>query len=41
MPSLVKTIIKSIPVLVDVLVLFGFCLIFFGTVGTQLLGGHL
>ena len=34
MPSLVKTIMKSIPVLMDVGVLFGFMLIFFGTVGT-------
>ena len=34
MPKLVKTIMKSIPVLMDVGVLFGFMLVFFGTVGT-------
>ena len=34
MPSLVRTIMKSIPVLMDVAVLFGFMLVFFGTVGT-------
>lgn len=32
---------KSIPVMVDVALLFGFMLIMFGTIGTQLLGGHL
>lgn len=41
MPALVNTIMKSIPILVDVGVVFSFCLIFFATVGTQLLGGHL
>jgi len=34
MPALVNTIMKSIPILVDVGVVFSFCLIFFATVGT-------
>jgi hypothetical protein len=32
---------KSIPVMIDVALLFGFMLIMFGTIGCQLLGGHL
>ena len=41
MPSLVATIIKSLPVMFDVMVLFLFMVVMMGTVGTQLLGGHL
>jgi len=41
MPSLVSTILKSLPIMFDVMVLFFFMLIMFGTIATQLLGGHL
>ena len=41
MPSLVSTIMNSLPIMFDVMVLFFFMLIMFGTIATQLLGGHL
>ena len=41
MSSLVATILNSLPVMFDVMVLFFFMLIMFGTIATQLLGGHL
>ena len=41
MSSLVSTILNSLPIMFDVMVLFLFILIIFGTVATQLLGGHL
>lgn len=41
MSSLVSTILNSLPIMFDVVVLFVFILIIFGTVATQLLGGHL
>jgi len=37
----VLTILSSLPVMLDVTVLFMFMLIVFGTIGTQLLSGHL
>ena len=41
MPSLVSTILNSLPIMFDVMILFFFMLIMFGTIATQLLGGHL
>lgn len=41
MSQLVSTILNSLPIMVDVMVLFMFMLIMFGTIATQLLGGHL
>lgn len=41
MSSLVATILDSLPIMFDVMVLFFFMLIMFGTIATQLLGGHL
>lgn len=41
MSGLVSTILNSLPVMFDVMVLFFFMLIMFGTIATQLLGGHL
>lgn len=41
MSSLVSTIMNSLPIMFDVMVLFMFMLIMFGTIATQLLGGHL
>ena len=41
MSSLVATILNSLPVMFEVMVLFFFMLIMFGTIATQLLGGHL
>lgn len=41
MSSLVSTILNSLPIMFDVMVLFFFMLIMFGTIATQLLGGHL
>lgn len=41
MSSLVATILNSLPIMFDVMVLFLFMLIMFGTIATQLLGGHL
>lgn len=41
MSGLVSTILNSLPILFDILVLFGFMLIMFGTIATQLLGGRL
>lgn len=41
MSSLVVTILNSMPVMMEVMVLFAFMLIMFGTIGTQLLGGRL
>jgi hypothetical protein len=41
MSSLVATILNSLPIMFDVIVLFMFMLIMFGTIATQLLGGHL
>jgi hypothetical protein len=41
MSQLVATILNSLPIMFDVMVLFIFMLIMFGTIGTQLLGGHL
>lgn len=41
MSQLVLTILSSLPVMLDVTVLFLFMLIVFGTIGTQLLAGHL
>lgn len=41
MSSLVSTILNSLPIMFDVMVLFFFMLIMFGTIATQLLGGTL
>ena len=41
MPSLVATIMTSLPILLDVTILFMFALVMLGTIATQLLGGHL
>ena len=41
MSSLVSTILNSLPIMFDVMVLFLFMLIMFGTIATQLLGGRL
>jgi hypothetical protein len=41
MPSLVSTIMTSLPILLDVTILFMFALVMLGTIATQLLGGHL
>lgn len=41
MSSLVSTILNSLPIMFDVMVLFFFMLIMFGTIATQLLGGAL
>jgi hypothetical protein len=41
MPSLVATIMKSLPIMFDVMVLFLFMMVMFGTIATQLLGGAL
>lgn len=41
MSSLVSTILNSLPIMFDVMILFFFMLIMFGTIATQLLGGHL
>lgn len=41
MSGLVSTILNSLPIMFDIGVLFGFLLIMFGTIATQLLGGHL
>mmetsp|Transcript_19618 Transcript_19618/g.30230 ORF Transcript_19618/g.30230 Transcript_19618/m.30230 type:complete len:366 (+) Transcript_19618:368-1465(+) len=41
MSSLVATILNSLPIMFDVMVLFFFMLIMFGTIYTQLLGGQL
>ena len=41
MPSLVSTIMKSLPIMFDVMVLFLFMMVMFGTIATQLLGGSL
>mmetsp|Transcript_34799 Transcript_34799/g.53440 ORF Transcript_34799/g.53440 Transcript_34799/m.53440 type:complete len:157 (+) Transcript_34799:722-1192(+) len=41
MSSLVSTILNSLPIMFDILVLFCFMLVMFGTIFTQLLGGEL
>ena len=41
MSSLVSTILNSLPIMMNVMVLFFFMLVMFGTIATQLLGGHL
>ena len=41
MSSLVSTILNSLPIMFDVMVLFFFMLVMFGTIATQLLGGQL
>lgn len=41
MSSLVATILNSVPVLIDIMILFGFMLVMFGTIATQLFGGKL
>jgi hypothetical protein len=41
MSSLVSTILNSLPIMFDIMVLFCFMLIMFGTIFTQLLGGRL
>jgi hypothetical protein len=41
MPKLVATIIDSLPVMVDVLLLFLFAVVVFGTIATQTIGGDL
>jgi len=41
MSSLVSTILNSLPIMVDIMILFCFMLVMFGTIATQLLGGHL
>ena len=41
MSSLVSTILNSLPIMFDIMVLFIFMLIMFGTITTQLLGGKL
>lgn len=41
MSSLVSTILNSLPIMFDVMILFFFMLIMFGTIATQLLGGKL
>lgn len=41
MSSLVSTILNTLPIMFDVLVLLFFMLVTFGTMATQLLGGHL
>jgi len=41
MSGLVSTILNSLPVMFDVMILFFFMLIMFGTIATQLMGGHL
>ena len=41
MPKLVKTIIDSLPAMLDVFILFIFTIFFFGIVATQTLGGDL
>ena len=41
MPKLVRTILDSIPVMLEVMLLFIFSLIIFGTITTQILGGDL
>lgn len=41
MSSLVATILNSLPSMFDIMVLFCFMLVMFGTIATQLLGGHL
>ena len=41
MSSLVSTILNSLPIMFDVMVLFFFMLIMFGTIATHLLGGTL
>ena len=41
MSSLVATIFNSLPIMFEVMILFAFMLIMFGTIATQLLGGHL
>lgn len=40
MSSLVNTILNSLPSMFDIMVLFCFTLIMFGTIATQLLGGQ-
>ena len=41
MSGLVSTILNSLPIMFDIMVLFCFMLIMFGTIATQLLGGKL
>lgn len=41
MSGLVQTILNSVPILVDIMILFMFMLIMFGTIATQLFGGKL
>lgn len=41
MSSLVSTILNSLPIMFDVMILFFFMLIMFGTIATQLFGGAL
>jgi hypothetical protein len=41
MSSLVSTILNSLPIMFDIMVLFGFMLVMFGTIATQVLGGSL
>jgi len=41
MSGLVSTILNSLPIMFDIMVLFCFMLIMFGTIATQLLGGQL
>jgi len=41
MSSLVSTILNSLPIMFDIMVLFMFMLVMFGTIFTQLLGGKL
>ena len=41
MSGLVSTILNSLPIMFDIMVLFGFMLVMFGTIATQVLGGAL
>ena len=41
MSSLVSTILNSLPIMFNIMILFLFMLIMFGTIATQLLGGRL
>lgn len=41
MSSLVSTILNSLPIMFDIMILFGFMLLMFGTIATQLFGGKL
>lgn len=41
MSGLVSTILNSLPIMFDIMILFCFMLIMFGTIATQVLGGRL